>query len=136
MTVIKSAKIKLIALAVSVVFIVTMVSPTAFASTNNDGETKTTQSAAIVDTVDFKDNNSPSGDVSLSSESLQVSAVYDVDFDPGVDNIQPRFAWGKVINVLLSRPACEAARNFYNSQFPNMPKLKCRKKGSVWILTR
>lgn len=49
---------------------------------------------------------------------------------------EPIFAWGAVIKVLTSKPACEAAKAFYNTTFPNYPKLKCRKAGKVWLLTR
>ncbi|MDY5154075.1 hypothetical protein SAMN05421878_11137 [Actinobaculum suis] len=57
-------------------------------------------------------------------------------FDLESSRVQPNFAWGAVFRVLLSKPACEAARAFYNNQFPDKPKLKCRKRGKVWVLTR
>ncbi|MDO4898034.1 MAG: hypothetical protein Q3965_01890 [Rothia sp. (in: high G+C Gram-positive bacteria)] len=51
------------------------------------------------------------------------------------DGSQP-MVWPVVIRILGSKPACEAARDFYNSKFPDYPKLKCRKSGKVWLLTR
>ncbi|PXA79162.1 hypothetical protein DCC25_10105 [Auritidibacter sp. NML120636] len=49
---------------------------------------------------------------------------------------EPQIAWGAVIRIFTSKPACEAARVAYNAMFPDFHTLECQRSGSAWYLVR
>ena len=92
--------------------------PMALAFADADAEVIPLYSLVTVNTVGVQSTefSLEQRDASLNQE---LASNPDGDsFNPEPSRIQPRFAWGAVIKVLLSQPACEAARSFYNSQFP------------------
>lgn len=64
--------------------------------------------------------------VATATQTAPATAV-----SAGSTNIRPMI-WGSVIKILTSKPACIAARDFYNT-LP-FDKVKCVKLGKVWAV--
>lgn len=75
---------------------------------------------------------------SATSEPVSYSAATSPTSHVAADQeaIEPAIAWGAVIRVFTSRPACEAARATYHALFPEYSALECQRSGGAWYLVR